>query len=87
MATQNLRIPPHSIEAEESVLGALLIDKDAIIAIAEFLKPDDFYDERHKDIFEAAVTLYDERIPLDVHIWQALPIKYLLPRMLSITEK
>ncbi|KKQ25964.1 MAG: Replicative DNA helicase [Candidatus Woesebacteria bacterium GW2011_GWA1_37_8] len=66
MATQNLRIPPHSIEAEESVLGALLIDKDAIIAIAEFLKPDDFYDERHKDIFEAAVTLYDERIPLDV---------------------
>jgi len=66
MATQNLRIPPHSLEAEESVLGALLIDKDAIIAIAEFLKPEDFYDARHRDIFEAALGLYDERVPLDV---------------------
>lgn len=66
MANQNLRIPPHSREAEESVLGALLIDKDAIIAIAEFLKPEDFYDERHKLIYEAALLLYDERVPLDI---------------------
>lgn len=66
MATQNLRIPPHSSEAEESVLGALLIDKDAIIAIAEFLASTDFYDDRHKKIFESALSLYDERIPLDV---------------------
>ena len=62
----NLRVPPHSAEAEASVLGALLLDKDAIIAVAEFLLPDDFYDERHKDIYEAILSLYEERVPVDV---------------------
>ena len=52
-----VRIPPHSPEAEESVLGALLLDKDAIISIAEFLKPDDFYDDRHREIYLAALEL------------------------------
>src|SRR3989344_3065408 len=61
-----IRIPPHSPEAEESLLGALLLDKDAIIAIAEFLNPDDFYDERHKSIFECSLELYEERVPIDV---------------------
>jgi len=67
MAVQTqVRIPPHSNEAEESVLGALLLDKDAIIAIAEFLSPDDFYDDRHREIYIAALALYEERIPIDV---------------------
>jgi replicative DNA helicase len=61
-----VRIPPHSQDAEKSVLGALLLDKDAIIAIAEFLKAGDFYDERHREIYEAALELYEERVPLDV---------------------
>src|SRR3989344_8939534 len=61
-----LRIPPHSSEAEESVLGALLIDKDAIISVAEFLTGDDFYDERHKLIFDSCVELFEERVPIDV---------------------
>ena len=61
-----VRIPPHSSDAEKSVLGALLLDKDAIIAIAEFLKADDFYDDRHMDIFEACLSLYEERVPIDV---------------------
>lgn len=61
-----LRVPPHSVEAEQSVLGALLLDKDAIIAVAEFLLPEDFYDERHKDIYEAILSLYEERVPVDV---------------------
>src|SRR4030042_3563260 len=61
-----VRIPPHSTDAEESVLGALLLDKDAIIAIAEFLTADDFYDDRHKDIYRCALSLYEERIPIDV---------------------
>jgi replicative DNA helicase len=61
-----VRIPPHSSEAEESVLGALMLDKDAIIAIAQFLRPDDFYDERHKEVYETALDLYEERIPIDV---------------------
>ncbi len=45
------KTPPHSLEAEASVLGALLMDKDAIITVAEFLEDDHFYDNKHKDIF------------------------------------
>jgi len=68
MAVQSnqLRVPPHSQEAEESVLGAMLIDKDAVIAVAEFLLPEDFYDERLRDIYNACLDLYEERIPIDV---------------------
>ncbi|OGM28710.1 replicative DNA helicase [Candidatus Woesebacteria bacterium RIFCSPLOWO2_01_FULL_39_61] len=61
-----VRIPPHSPEAEESVLGALLLDRDAIISIAEFLKPEDFYDDRHKAVYECALELYEERVPIDI---------------------
>jgi len=61
-----VRIPPHSEEAEVSVLGALLLDRDAIVAVAEFLYPDHFYDERHKIIFECMLELYEERVPIDV---------------------
>jgi replicative DNA helicase len=60
------RIPPHSQDAEESVLGAMLIDKDAVIAVAEFLTPPDFYDERLKEIYQACLDLYEERVPIDV---------------------
>ena len=61
-----IRVPSHSNEAEESVLGALLLDKDAVIAVAEFLRPDDFYDDRKKEIFECCLELYEERVPVDV---------------------
>ena len=61
-----VRLPPHSAEAEESALGALLLDKDAIIAVAEFLRPDDFYDDRHRSIYEACISLYEDRVPIDV---------------------
>ncbi|MFZ3301339.1 MAG: replicative DNA helicase [Microgenomates group bacterium] len=61
-----VRVAPHSKEAEESVLGALLLDKDAVIAVAEFLLPEDFYDERNKDIYEAILSLYEDRTPVDV---------------------
>ncbi len=63
---KQVRVPPHSDSAEVSVLGALLLDKDAVIAVAEFLRPEDFYDERHKEIFECAIELYEERVPVDV---------------------
>lgn len=62
----SVRIPPHSPEAEECVLGALLLDKDAVIAVAEFLLSSDFYDERHKAIYDSCIELYEERIPIDV---------------------
>ena len=64
--TNQIRIAPHSTEAEESVLGALLLDKDAVIAVAEILKPEDFYDERHKSIYESIISLFEERVPVDV---------------------
>lgn len=62
----NIRVPPHSQEAEESVIGAMLLDKDAVIAVAEFLAAEDFYDERLKEIYQSCIDLYEERIPIDV---------------------
>ena len=64
--TSLTRVPPHSTQAEESVLGALLLDKDAVIAVAGFLHPEDFYDERHRAIYECIIELYEERSPIDV---------------------
>src|SRR5258706_2492282 len=63
---QILRVPPHSQEAEESVLGAMLLDKDAVIAVAEFLHAEDFYDERLREIYQACLDLYEDREPIDV---------------------
>lgn len=62
----DVKIPPHSLEVEESILGAILIDKDAIISVAEFLLPEHFYKEAHQLIFEAALDLYEDRQPIDV---------------------
>ena len=61
-----LRVPPASIEAEESVLGALLIDKDAIVEVTPILRPGNFYNEKHGLIYEAIIGLYEERDPVDV---------------------
>ncbi len=65
MTSLQIRVPPHSIEAESSVLGALLLDRDAVIAVAEFLEPTHFYDTRHSKIYESIVQLYEERVPVD----------------------
>lgn len=62
----SVRIPPHSQDAEESVLGALLLDKDAVISIAEFLSPEDFYNDKLREIYSSALDLYQERTPIDV---------------------
>ena len=59
-------VPPHDIEAEKSVLGALLIDKDAIVKVVEFLKPRHFYKPAHEKIFDAILTLYEKREPADL---------------------
>ena len=61
-----LKVPPHSEEAEKSVLGACLIDKDAVISVVEFLRPEHFYDENHGRIFEAIISLYEDRAPIDI---------------------
>jgi len=61
-----IRIPPHSQEAEKSVLGSVLLDRDAVVAVVEFLHPEYFYEDRHQKIFRAVVDLYQNREPVDV---------------------
>ncbi len=59
------RLPPHNIEAEQSVLGSLLIDRDAIIRVASYLKAEDFYVSANATIFAAIRDLYNRREPTD----------------------
>jgi replicative DNA helicase len=59
------RLPPQSTEAEEAVLGALLIDPDAIIRVATVLKAEDFYREKNRWIYETALALHERREPID----------------------
>ncbi len=61
----SLTTPPHSIEAERSVLGSLLIDKDGIIHVANLLSRDDFYDPAHSIVYEAILDLYSRNRPID----------------------
>ncbi|MFZ1248830.1 MAG: DnaB-like helicase N-terminal domain-containing protein, partial [Candidatus Saccharimonadales bacterium] len=58
--------PPQNLEAEASLLGAILIDTDAIVKIADTITPDDFYDQKHARIYEALVALYEKRSAIDV---------------------
>ena len=60
------RIPPNNIEAEQSVLGAMLLDKEAISTATEFISGEDFYREAHKEIFEAIVDIYNKGEPVDL---------------------
>lgn len=57
---------PHNEDAEKSVLGAILIDKDAINLVSEFLYATDFYNDTNALIFDAMLALYEERKPLDL---------------------
>lgn len=61
-----LHIPPHNIEAEEALLGALLIDNEGIIKIADTLRPDNFYKEAHQNIYSIILDLYREHEPIDL---------------------
>ena len=60
------RLPPQSIEAEQSVLGALLIDRDAVIEVAEQLRPEDFYRAHNGTVYGAVLELYERREPVDI---------------------
>jgi len=60
------KMPPHSEEAEKSVLGSLLLDKDAIIKIADIITSRDFYKKSNRLIFEAMLDLYQNQEPIDV---------------------
>ncbi len=64
---QTNKLPPQNIEAEQSLLGALLIDKDAIVRVGEMLHPSHFYrTEQHGRIYEAILQLYEKREPIDL---------------------
>ncbi len=60
------KVPPNSLEAEESLLGCLLIDKDAIIKIVDTLLPQDFYKGAHQTIYECIKELYSNNEPVDI---------------------
>src|ERR1700690_2136543 len=59
------RIPPHNLEAEESLLGAMLLSRDAIATAMEICKPEDFYKSSHGHIFSAVTSLFSQGEPAD----------------------
>src|SRR5436305_2165310 len=59
------RVPPHNIEAEESLIGAMLLSKDAIASAVESVNPEDFYKPAHGHLFDAIQTLYGRGEPVD----------------------
>ena len=73
MAEENLlkRVLPHSLEAEQSVLGAMLMDKEAVAAALDICSPDDFYSRQYGVIFECIAELFDEGKPVDMITVQA----------------
>jgi len=64
---RDLSLPPHSLQAEEAVLGSVLKNPNSIVQIADFLKPEDFYAQRNKHVFRAMVTLFADGKPIDYH--------------------
>jgi len=60
------RVLPHSIEAEQSVVGSMLMDREAIISASEILTSDDFYQNQYGVMFESMVELYNEGLPVDL---------------------
>ncbi len=63
--TSLIETQPHSVDAEKTVLGALLLDPEAIIKVSDFLTPSDFYDPIYRQIFEAINELYQSHEPID----------------------
>ena len=61
----SLTTPPHSIDAERSVLGSILIDRDGIIQVASLLTPADFYDPSHAIVYDAMLDLFSRNRPID----------------------
>jgi replicative DNA helicase len=60
------RLTPQNLEAEQSLLGSLLLDKDAIIKIGDIVVAEDFYADKHKSIFEGMIDLFRKHEPIDL---------------------
>lgn len=63
---ENMKLPPHNKEAEESAIGSMLLSKEAITSSIEIIKPRDFYQDAHRKIYEAILTIYNRNEPVDV---------------------
>ncbi|MBI2588284.1 replicative DNA helicase, partial [Candidatus Berkelbacteria bacterium] len=63
---KGINIPPQNLEAEQAVLGALLLEKDAVIKVADVLISEDFYHPGHALIYAAVLKLFEKRMPVDL---------------------
>ena len=66
MSTIFDRVPPFNLEAEQSVLGAMFLEREAVLTAAEILQPEDFYRDAHRYIFQAILDLEEEGRPADL---------------------
>lgn len=64
--TKSLKLPPQNVEAEQSVLGSLMIDKNAIIQVADILTAADFYHPQNAKIYEVILKLFERHLPIDI---------------------
>ena len=60
------KLPPQALDLEEAILGALILEKNALTAVVEFLRPEHFYTEQHKEIYNAIVELFKTSDPVDM---------------------
>ncbi|PJJ30009.1 replicative DNA helicase [Lacrimispora celerecrescens] len=79
------RVLPHSIEAEQSVIGSMLMDRDAIITASEIVTAGDFYQHQYGIMFEAMLELFNENLPVDlVTLQNRLKVKDVPPEVSSL---
>ena len=63
---QKGKLPPHTVDLEEVVLGAMMIDKKGVDEVIDILQPDAFYKDSHKIIFNSIINLFDKQEPIDI---------------------
>ncbi|WP_218779806.1 replicative DNA helicase [Hymenobacter crusticola] len=66
LASPTGKLPPQARELESAVLGALMLEKDALTTVIDILKPQSFYDDKHQRIFKAILNLFDKSEPIDI---------------------
>jgi len=64
--SDNVKVPPHNVAAERAVLGSIMIEKNAILKVADLLQPEDFYFDSHGIIYKGMIELFSGRSPLDL---------------------